>query len=32
MMITLTENGKKQLARFTSRHDNPVVRILLGFG
>lgn len=31
-MITLTENGKKQLARFISRHDDPVVRIRLGFG
>lgn len=31
-MITLTENGKKQLARFTSGHDDPIMRIRLGFG
>ncbi len=31
-MITLTQNGKRQLAGFTSRHGDPVVRIHPGFG
>ncbi len=31
-MITLTEGGRKQLAGFTSRRDDPVVRIHPGFG